>query len=251
MTHGGARYGSSAGRCLLALYRSGPAACAGNAAPGRAPVRSKRRRSVLVEDGSRRSIRVGERFALTLTCSVIETRSVTVVPALTQLDPRRPADPAVRSRRRSPARGRGGAAVALCPVPVHGAVARRRLLRSGPDDSGAVTSPTHQGAERRRRRRPRPVVRPAGDSAAGHVAGADARRAISAMHRRETFADVEARQFRARGGLHRAPSVRCRRRGRSSCDWRGALSAAAARGSRRAAQTMSPAAVLAGCADAR
>jgi hypothetical protein len=35
----------------------------------------------------RTSIRVGERFALTLTCSVIETRSVTVVPTLTQLDP--------------------------------------------------------------------------------------------------------------------------------------------------------------------
>jgi hypothetical protein len=35
----------------------------------------------------RTSIRVGERFTLTLTCSVIETRSVTVVPTLTQLDP--------------------------------------------------------------------------------------------------------------------------------------------------------------------
>ena len=35
----------------------------------------------------RTSIRVGERFGLTLTCSVIETRSVTVVPTLTQLDP--------------------------------------------------------------------------------------------------------------------------------------------------------------------
>jgi hypothetical protein len=35
----------------------------------------------------RTSIRVGERFALTLTCSVIETRSVTVVPTLTQIDP--------------------------------------------------------------------------------------------------------------------------------------------------------------------
>lgn len=35
----------------------------------------------------RTSIRVGERFALTLTCSVIETRSVTVVPTVTQLDP--------------------------------------------------------------------------------------------------------------------------------------------------------------------
>jgi hypothetical protein len=35
----------------------------------------------------RTSIRVGERFALTLTCSVIETRNVTVVPTLTQLDP--------------------------------------------------------------------------------------------------------------------------------------------------------------------
>jgi len=35
----------------------------------------------------RTSIRVGERFNLTLTCSVIETRSVTVVPTLTQLDP--------------------------------------------------------------------------------------------------------------------------------------------------------------------
>jgi hypothetical protein len=35
----------------------------------------------------RTSIRVGERFALTLTCSVIETRSITVVPTLTQLDP--------------------------------------------------------------------------------------------------------------------------------------------------------------------
>ena len=35
----------------------------------------------------RTSIRVGERFALTLTCSVIETRSVTVVPVVTQLDP--------------------------------------------------------------------------------------------------------------------------------------------------------------------
>jgi hypothetical protein len=35
----------------------------------------------------RTSIRVGERFALTLTCSVIETRSVAVVPTLTQLDP--------------------------------------------------------------------------------------------------------------------------------------------------------------------
>src|SRR5215203_5359417 len=31
----------------------------------------------------RTSIRVGERFGLTLTCSVIETRSVTVVPTLT------------------------------------------------------------------------------------------------------------------------------------------------------------------------
>ena len=35
----------------------------------------------------RTSIRVGERFALTLTCAVIDTRSVTVVPTLTQLDP--------------------------------------------------------------------------------------------------------------------------------------------------------------------
>jgi hypothetical protein len=35
----------------------------------------------------RTSIRVGERFGLTLTCSVIETRSVTVVPTVTQLDP--------------------------------------------------------------------------------------------------------------------------------------------------------------------
>lgn len=35
----------------------------------------------------RTSIRVGERFALTLTCSVIETRNVTVVPTLTQIDP--------------------------------------------------------------------------------------------------------------------------------------------------------------------
>lgn len=35
----------------------------------------------------RTSIRVGERFTLTLTCAVIETRSVTVVPTLTQLDP--------------------------------------------------------------------------------------------------------------------------------------------------------------------
>src|SRR3954463_13642609 len=35
----------------------------------------------------RTSIRVGERFALTLTCSVIETRTVTVTPTLTQLDP--------------------------------------------------------------------------------------------------------------------------------------------------------------------
>ncbi len=35
----------------------------------------------------RTSIRVGERFALTLTCSVIDTRNVTVVPTLTQLDP--------------------------------------------------------------------------------------------------------------------------------------------------------------------
>src|SRR6476620_731197 len=35
----------------------------------------------------RTSIRVGERFTLTLTCSVIETRSVTVVPTLTQIDP--------------------------------------------------------------------------------------------------------------------------------------------------------------------
>jgi hypothetical protein len=35
----------------------------------------------------RTSIRVGERFALTLTCAVIETRSVTVVPTLTQIDP--------------------------------------------------------------------------------------------------------------------------------------------------------------------
>ena len=35
----------------------------------------------------RTSIRVGERFGLTLTCSVIETRTVTVVPTLTQLDP--------------------------------------------------------------------------------------------------------------------------------------------------------------------
>ena len=35
----------------------------------------------------RTSIRVGERFALTLTCSVIETRTVTVVPTVTQLDP--------------------------------------------------------------------------------------------------------------------------------------------------------------------
>lgn len=35
----------------------------------------------------RTSIRVGERFAVTLTCAVIETRNVTVVPTLTQLDP--------------------------------------------------------------------------------------------------------------------------------------------------------------------
>src|SRR3954453_205808 len=35
----------------------------------------------------RTSIRVGERFGLTLTCSVIETRSTTVAPTLTQLDP--------------------------------------------------------------------------------------------------------------------------------------------------------------------
>jgi hypothetical protein len=35
----------------------------------------------------RTSIRVGERFALTLTCAVIETRTVTVVPTLTQIDP--------------------------------------------------------------------------------------------------------------------------------------------------------------------
>jgi hypothetical protein len=35
----------------------------------------------------RTSIRVGERFGLTLTCAVIETRSVTVVPTLTQIDP--------------------------------------------------------------------------------------------------------------------------------------------------------------------
>ena len=35
----------------------------------------------------RTSIRVGERFTLTLTCSVIDTRNVTVVPTLTQLDP--------------------------------------------------------------------------------------------------------------------------------------------------------------------
>ena len=35
----------------------------------------------------RTSIRVGERFALTLTCAVIDTRNVTVVPTLTQIDP--------------------------------------------------------------------------------------------------------------------------------------------------------------------
>jgi len=35
----------------------------------------------------RTSIRAGERFGLTLTCSVIETPGVTVVPTLTQLDP--------------------------------------------------------------------------------------------------------------------------------------------------------------------
>jgi len=35
----------------------------------------------------RTSIRIGERFNLTLTCSVIETNAVTVVPQVTQLDP--------------------------------------------------------------------------------------------------------------------------------------------------------------------
>lgn len=35
----------------------------------------------------RTSIRIGERFGLTLTCAVIETRSVTVTPTLTQIDP--------------------------------------------------------------------------------------------------------------------------------------------------------------------
>ena len=69
---------------LMALAIAQPAAAqSANTRPGEiesAPIRCWWKTD-------RTSIRVGERFALTLTCSVIETRSVTVVPTLTQLDP--------------------------------------------------------------------------------------------------------------------------------------------------------------------
>lgn len=71
---------------LLAAMTGGPVAAqarAGGPRPGEvetAPIRCWWKTD-------RTSIRVGERFALTLTCSVIETRSVTVVPTLTQIDP--------------------------------------------------------------------------------------------------------------------------------------------------------------------
>jgi hypothetical protein len=77
----------------------------------------------------RGAIRVGERFTLVLTCGVIETTSIKVVPAVNQLEPGGDLADAVRGRQRQPPRGRGGAAVALYPVRVLDAAAERRVFR--------------------------------------------------------------------------------------------------------------------------
>ena len=100
----------------------------------------------------RTAVRVGERFGLTLTCGVIETRadhgrarrSISSSGALS-------AD-AVRSGERRAPRGRRGAAVALLPVRVRGAAAERRLLRPGRQPAGADRHLQHAGAAGRRRR---------------------------------------------------------------------------------------------------
>ena len=76
----------------------GPAGHAATAAAGR--VRSARDRAARAEAGEvesdpircwwkadRTSVRVGEQFGLVLTCGVIETGPITVVPVLNQLEP--------------------------------------------------------------------------------------------------------------------------------------------------------------------
>ena len=70
---------------LLILTAAGPAVAQSQTGPRPGEIETAPIRCWWKTD--RTSIRVGERFVLTLTCSVIETRTVTVVPTLTQLDP--------------------------------------------------------------------------------------------------------------------------------------------------------------------
>jgi hypothetical protein len=70
---------------LLAALLIGPQAFAQQTAPKPGEIETAPIKCWWKTD--RTSIRVGERFGLTLTCAVIDTRNITVVPTLTQIDP--------------------------------------------------------------------------------------------------------------------------------------------------------------------